>query len=527
MKHISLFSGVGMTELGMKLVLPIKTVLYCENDEYCQKVLKARMADGALDTAPIHDDVTTLNPADYGVAECDIISGGFPCQDISCAGKGEGLKGKRSGLFYEIMRIAGDLRPQYILLENVSALLVRGMDAVLGALSEAGYDAVWTSIRASDVGAPHRRERVFILAYDNRNISGTSGTDQNQATSTDVSQRRSTQGTELANSQGDRMEGLRPEGEQVAEVSAGQEISGRDSMRNELWPLGYGPDQHDWEPPRLVAKSKQPRSSSKQPEQSHKKCFTDTASASDRGSGQKEEGWPTQSGVGLLLDERPDRLDESIGDNNAEISNKAGACEALRAVWEAAGAQEVQWSAGRQVCFLAEEILQSGMRLDWFTRRICFLVWAAKSGYPVSGFGLCGMRHDKKHRHPSHQQQSGRQLQRECAYAMRQLSYEMALGTRQIDAQTIPDDMLGLRQIMQDARRNVSEALRSMEEVWRSTLDEDQDWAAFISACDNIRMKAKNTRVNELRALGNGIVVPQLAAALIELFEANLDIPDK
>ena len=241
LRHISLFSGVGMTELGMKLVLPINTILYCEKDEYCRKVLKARMTDGALDTAPIHDDVTTLNPADHGIAGGDIISGGFPCQDISCAGKGEGLKGARSGLFYEIMRIAGDLRPRYILLENVSALLVRGMDAVLGALSEARYDAVWTSVRASDVGAPHRRERVFILGLSQEQPQRSGLCTRSTL---EIRQRRcgdeSSQGRELAYA----------ESRGATAEEQPRQISGVE--RNCLWPLGYGPAQYEWEPPRLT-----------------------------------------------------------------------------------------------------------------------------------------------------------------------------------------------------------------------------------------------------------------------------------
>jgi len=94
-----------------------------------------------------------------------LITGGFPCQDISYAGAGAGLAGERSGLWYEFHRLIGELRPRYVIVENVSALLTRGIDAVLGSLAALGYDAEWECIRASDVGAPHRRERVWIVAY--------------------------------------------------------------------------------------------------------------------------------------------------------------------------------------------------------------------------------------------------------------------------------------------------------------------------------------------------------------------------
>ena len=94
-----------------------------------------------------------------------IITGGFPCQDISVAGKGAGIEGVRSGLWFEYARLIGEIRPRYAIMENVGALTRRGLDRVLGSLSEIGYDAQWSDIRASDLGAPHRRERIWIVAY--------------------------------------------------------------------------------------------------------------------------------------------------------------------------------------------------------------------------------------------------------------------------------------------------------------------------------------------------------------------------
>ena len=96
-----------------------------------------------------------------------IITGGFPCQDISVAGKGAGIGGSRSGLWFEMHRIISGLRPKYVIAENVGALTFRGLDAVLGSLAEIGYDAEWQDIRAEDMGAPHRRERIWIIAYPN------------------------------------------------------------------------------------------------------------------------------------------------------------------------------------------------------------------------------------------------------------------------------------------------------------------------------------------------------------------------
>ena len=160
LKGLSLFSGVAGLELG--LTEWVKTEQYVEIDKYAQAVLRSRMEAGDIDTAHIHDDIKTFK-AEKG--RFDIITGGFPCVDISNAGKREGIHAERSGLWFEMQRLVSELRPRYLFVENVSAILGRGLDEVLGSLSEIGYDAVWTTLRASDVGAPHRRERWFMLAY--------------------------------------------------------------------------------------------------------------------------------------------------------------------------------------------------------------------------------------------------------------------------------------------------------------------------------------------------------------------------
>ena len=104
-----------------------------------------------------------------------IITGGFPCTDISVAGKGAGITGRQSGLWFEMRRIIRDLRPRYAIIENVAALTFRGLPRVLSSLAEIGYDAEWTDIRASDLGAPHKRERIWIVAYPSSDLRRTSG----------------------------------------------------------------------------------------------------------------------------------------------------------------------------------------------------------------------------------------------------------------------------------------------------------------------------------------------------------------
>lgn len=164
-------------------------VYYNDNDPWCCRLLRERVAAGDLPAGFVDDrDITTIEPdelARYGQkhlfagiggfplgfrwagmpSEFDVITGGFPCQDISNAGKRAGIDGERSGLWSEYARLIRGLRPRYVVVENVAALLHRGMERVLGDLAACGYDAEWQSIRAADVGAPHRRERIWIIAY--------------------------------------------------------------------------------------------------------------------------------------------------------------------------------------------------------------------------------------------------------------------------------------------------------------------------------------------------------------------------
>ena len=154
-----LFAGIGGIGLGLEMAGGFEVAWHVERDPYAQKVL-AKHWPGV----PLHNDVKTFPPDDSNKWQVDMITGGFPCQDISVAGKGAGLNGDRSGLFYEIIRIAGLLRPKWLLLENVPALLTRGFPDVLGALAQSGYDAQWRVLSAAEMGAPHFRKRIFIFA---------------------------------------------------------------------------------------------------------------------------------------------------------------------------------------------------------------------------------------------------------------------------------------------------------------------------------------------------------------------------
>ena len=163
MNELHLFAGAGGGILG-GMLLGHTPVCAVEIEPYCRKVLLQRQRDGILPRFPIWDDVTTFDGIPWR-GQVDIVAGGFPCQDISAAGKGGGLAGKRSGLWSEMARIIGEVKPKYVFVENSPLLTGRGLDKVLMDLAAMGYDAEWCVLGACDAGAPHKRERIWILAH--------------------------------------------------------------------------------------------------------------------------------------------------------------------------------------------------------------------------------------------------------------------------------------------------------------------------------------------------------------------------
>lgn len=163
MRELALFAGAGGGILGGR-ILGWRTVCAVEIDPYARRVLLARQADGCLDRFPIWDDVRTFDGKPWH-GNVDVISGGFPCQDISAAGKGAGITGSRSGLWSEMARIIGEVRPRYVFVENSPLLVSRGLAVVLGDLATMGYDAQWGVLGAEHARAPHKRHRLWIVAY--------------------------------------------------------------------------------------------------------------------------------------------------------------------------------------------------------------------------------------------------------------------------------------------------------------------------------------------------------------------------
>ncbi|MCC7340565.1 MAG: DNA cytosine methyltransferase [Bryobacterales bacterium] len=165
---LSICSGYGGLELGLKLVLgdDFFCAVHVERDLVAASVLVERMAEGALEQAPVWDDVATFDGT--GWRGCvDIVTAGFPCQPFSVAGKRRGVEDER-WIWPDIARVIGEVGPEYVFLENVPGLVRHGLGPVLGSLAEMGFDAEWGCFSAAEIGATHKRERVFILAYRDR-----------------------------------------------------------------------------------------------------------------------------------------------------------------------------------------------------------------------------------------------------------------------------------------------------------------------------------------------------------------------
>ena len=271
----SLFAGIGGFDLGFE-----RAGMTCkwqvEIDDYANRVLKKHWPEVRR-----HRDIKTFPPSPESDWSVDVICGGFPCQDISYAGRGAGLEGERSGLFFDAIRVVRELRPRLVCMENVAALLTRGLDVVVGTLAEIGYRVEWHCIPAAHVGAPHIRDRVFIHAY------------RNSESTLPVNAEASRGEGSIPDTESERLRKRWPRG--IAGVGEGKENAATlaDTIGPGLEIEPRKPGDHDEEQP-----------------------------AAKR-SGDKREWWAVEPDVGRVAHGVPKRVDRLLGLGNAVVPQVA------------------------------------------------------------------------------------------------------------------------------------------------------------------------------------------------------------
>jgi DNA (cytosine-5)-methyltransferase 1 len=278
---LSLFSGIGGIDLGLESTGHFYTVGFCEIADYPRKVLRKHWGAEIPIFEDIHD-VTAETIHRRGIQRIDVIAGGFPCQDISTAGKRAGIKaGTRSGLWLEFARIIGEIRPRYVLLENVAAITYRDGTRVITDLAQMGYDAQWATLLAADTGAPHARERWFCIGYRKLEYANSYGLEECESTAIKNKAGRSPRGyAEVDNSEfsgyfrdsfamespsiearkqefwreSERKDGnSRKSREGSSQSRLGRVFDGLPAKLDGSWVARPNEPQHAWEPPRTIA----------------------------------------------------------------------------------------------------------------------------------------------------------------------------------------------------------------------------------------------------------------------------------
>jgi len=525
-----------------------------------------------MDPAPIWPDLKTFPWAAFR-DRVDILTGGYPCQPFSAAGQRKGKQDPRH-LWPFIADGIRLLKPKCCFFENVEGHISLGLSDVIEDLAEMGYRTTWGIFSASECGAPHQRKRVFIMAVASgfRGTPGLSGPfprhegqsgefddggDQGMADTecgglvsgrSDAGQSQESQSEHCSawpSRPGEQQYAWEPprvvadshrvdrseqaEGREYDRQagSAGEELGdteGRDGLGSAQRDPGHVAQPDEGMGEAVMADTGISGSDRRSDGSSGRirqpgKVSVDATGCGGQGNGMRQ----TQPAVGLHVDECSSVLGQALTLNphvgnvfwNETIFKKTRAREVLFEVWHQARTEGFQWETGRLQRFLEEKVLQSGVQLDGFTQRICFFVWCLQTGYQTQGWGLHGMQVYESSRNTSQGQEPMEQLKRELAYAMCQLSYEIALERGQDPVETT--------RIMQGVRESserswaLSEALPEMEEVWRSTLDQTV-WenGCFIEAA------SKGNRTDELRLLGNG-VVPATAERAFRSLMQELD----
>ncbi|PPD12154.1 DNA cytosine methyltransferase [Methylophilus sp.] len=321
MRELALFAGAGGGILGGHL-LGWRTICAVERDAYAAQVLAQRQNDGILRPFPIWSDVCSFDGRPWrGLV--DVVSGGFPCQDISAAGKGAGITGARSGMWKEMARIIGEVRPRFVFVENSPMLTTRGLGVVLGDLAALGFDAEWGVLSAADVGANHQRERIWIVGYSHDNGQITAEISRGAAQGSNICATRQEQTSKFA----------RPS-EQHAEL-ADTKCNGRETWR------GYD-SKHDrsiidssCEYTREVANADRQRQQGIIPCQSHPEKRKEQGERPVRPFSDGVEWWSVEPDVGRVANGVDFRVDRLKGLGNGQVPAVAAtAFELLRARFE-------------------------------------------------------------------------------------------------------------------------------------------------------------------------------------------------
>ncbi|KIQ57754.1 DNA cytosine methyltransferase [Pseudomonas fluorescens] len=312
MNELALFAGSGGGILGGHL-LGWRTVCAVERDAYSAQVLAQRQNDGALPAFPIWSDVCSFDGRPWrGLV--DVVSGGFPCQDISAAGNGAGIDGERSGLWREMARIIGEVRPAKAYLENSPLLVGRGLAVVLGDLAQMGYDAQWCIVSASDCGAPHQRDRIWIVANDRRGR-------RSQPTSREMEQQRRAEavggGHAMADADGNA-------GDERRQGDTTQESGGRDADRGSFRPILADADcereREREREQRIVTCEPDTQVRQESPERSYRPCRD--------GFGR----WPAEPGMGRVADGVAHRVDRIKALGNGQVPRVAATAFTLLSI---------------------------------------------------------------------------------------------------------------------------------------------------------------------------------------------------
>ena len=518
--HVSLCAGYGGLDLALSRAMGsrLRTVAYSEIEAFACANLVAKMEAGLLDPAPIWTDLRTF-PWEEFRGLVDIISGGYPCQPFSAAGKRIGREDPRH-LWPWIADGIAIARPRICFFENVEGHVTLGLRDVIEDLGRMGYRTTWGVFSASEVGAPHRRRRVFVLAYDQRQrveeLSGWVTSAQEHASSRDCCVDDWRRVSFAADCGID---------EESGEIEASCSICGHDyaecpcpgptqdgheyaTINGELrariirWPSRPSEPQHEWEPPRVVCDTKGQQ-------QKKRKRQREPAMQGHETNGGSPTRCEVESSVGLQFDGDSRELGEAVDGSQAR-----SAYQVLLELWHRNESEEIQWPTGGPSGFLAEEVLRSGVRWNEFPQRICFFVWALQTGREVASFGLPEVwLNQEKPGDSSHRQEPRQQLRRELAYALCVLSYKIALA----GGQGSVEEEISVQSVRKSgaAAWVLSETLVPIQEVWRSQLDE-KTWTerAYFEASD-----AGHNRTDELRLLGNGVVPATAERAFVTLLQ--------